>query len=59
DRAGLQENDIIMEVNGMRITEEKNLTNILKSFQAGETITLKVFSRGSEKNVTLTLGEAQ
>jgi len=57
DKAGLQENDIILEVNGQKITEENSLVSLIKQFSVGETVTLKVLSRGEEKTVRATLVE--
>ncbi len=57
DRAGLVENDIILQVDGKDVNEKTTLSGILKSYQPGNQITLKVFSKGEEKTVTVTLGE--
>lgn len=58
DKAGLQENDIILEVNGHRIDENNSLAKELKNYNVGDTITLKIYHDGSEKTVPVTLGEA-
>lgn len=57
DKAGLKENDIILEVNGEQINEDHPLPTILKKFKPGDVVTLKVFSGGSEKTIPVTLGE--
>jgi serine protease Do len=58
-RAGLADGDIVLEVNGQRIDEQHTLTKVLKDYQAGDSITLKVFKNNEEKNVQVTLGEAR
>jgi serine protease Do len=59
DKAGLQENDIIMEVNGDKLTEQNSLTRVLKKYKPNDSLTLKVFSKGQEKTVIITVGETQ
>lgn len=56
-KAGLKEGDIILEVNGEEVREEKSLTTILKSVKPGDKVSLKVFSDGNEKTIPVTLGE--
>lgn len=55
DKAGLQENDIILEVNGQQVTEDNSLVKILKNFNPGDTLSLKIYHKGSEKTVSVTL----
>lgn len=57
DKAGLAENDIILAVNNESLTEERSLARVLKNYKPNDTLTLKVFSKGQEKNVSVTLGE--
>lgn len=57
DKAGLTENDIILELNGEKITAENPLDKLITSKKVGEEVTLKVYSRGQEKTVTVELGE--
>ena len=59
DKAGLMENDIILEVDGVKLEGVKTLAGQLKSKDIGQTITLKVYSKGEEKTVRVTLGEAK
>lgn len=58
DKAGLLENDIILEVDGIRITQENDLAKIVKKLNVNDQISLKVWSRGQEKTVIVTLEEA-
>lgn len=57
DKAGLQENDIILEVNGTRIGEDNTLTRLLKDKNAGDQLELKVYHWGEEKMLRVTLEE--
>ncbi len=57
DKAGLTENDIILEVNGKRIDETHSLISELKKYKIGDTLELTVFHKDSEKKVKLTLEE--
>jgi S1-C subfamily serine protease len=58
DRAGLRENDIILEVDGEKLTPENSLARMIRRYQVGDEITLRVSSGGNEKDVTLTLDRA-
>lgn len=57
DKAGLVENDIILEVNGQKINEEHPLTKEISKYQPNEEIELKVLHKGEEKKVKVKLGE--
>ena len=57
DRAGLKENDIILEVNGKKIQADNDIAKILQTLNVGGTIALKVLSQGQNKNLSLVLGE--
>lgn len=57
DKAGIQENDIILEADGQKLTQEVSLQQIVSSKSVGDTIKLKVFHKGSTKDLTVTLEE--
>ena len=57
DKAGLTENDIILEVNGQKIDQEHSLVKSLAKYQPGQTVKLTVYSKGETKDVTVTLDE--
>lgn len=59
DKAGIQENDIILEINGERIDTDHPLAKALSSFKPGEEIRLKIFHAGEEKEVTIILDEME
>jgi len=55
NKAGLLENDIILELNGKRITEQYDLSQALLNTSVSETVRLKVLSQGEEKSVEVKL----
>jgi len=57
DKAGLQENDIILEINGQKLTKENPLNEVIYKYKPGDTILLKILRKGKEKLVPVTLGE--
>lgn len=59
DKAGLVENDIILEINGERVTERVPLYDVIARYAPGDTIQLKYFHDGEEKNVEVTLDKVQ
>jgi len=59
DKAGLMENDIILEVNGQKVDENNSLADLLKNYQPGDSVSLKVYSKAQEKTVNVTLAESK
>lgn len=57
DKAGIVENDIILEINGKKIDEKNPLDLLISGYNVGDTLTLKVLHRAEEKTVSLTLEE--
>jgi len=57
DKAGIVENDIILEVNGEKVTSENTLSELIQKHQIGEKVVLKVLHKGEEKNIEVELGE--
>lgn len=55
DKAGITENDIILEVEGEKVTEKNPLDNILSKYKPGDRVELKVYQEGEEKDITVTL----
>lgn len=59
DKAGIVENDIILEVDGEKVTQQNDLMEILSQYKVGDEITLTVWHKGSEKKVDLRLEKRQ
>ncbi len=57
DKAGLKENDILLEADHEKLTLDTSLARIVQDKIPGETVLLKVVHEGSEKEVTVTLEE--
>jgi len=54
-KAGLQDNDIILEVNGDRVDQDNTLQDRLGHYAPGATVTLKIMRSGKEQEVKVTL----
>jgi len=54
-KAGLQKDDLILEVNGIKIDEANPLSEIIQNYQANQVITVRIYRNGITllKNVTL------
>ncbi|MBI3458705.1 trypsin-like peptidase domain-containing protein [Candidatus Azambacteria bacterium] len=57
EKAGLKENDIILEFDGIKITEENPLNKLVGKKSVGDTINLKVLKGGKEVTVKVILKE--
>lgn len=57
EKAGLKLDDVILEVDGQKITEENNLQSIVQKHAPGDKLKLKVWRGGSVFEVTATLEE--
>ena len=54
-KMGLKEGDIVLEFNGVKITQSNTLSSLINRHRAGEKITLKVLREGKESNFSGTL----
>ncbi|MAZ29846.1 hypothetical protein CL655_01020 [bacterium] len=59
DKAGLTENDIILEIDGQKLDGSKSLAALLRTYGVGEKITLKVLQDGEEKEIEVELEKAK
>lgn len=59
DKAGLMENDIILEVNGQKVDGDNTLAKLIKPFNSGDEVTLKIYHKGDEKTVNVTLEDSK
>jgi S1-C subfamily serine protease len=57
DKAGIVENDIILEINGQKIDENHQLSDQIAKFNVGDAITLKIWHKGNTNDVKVTLEE--
>jgi len=59
DKAGIVENDIILEVDGIKLDENNTLASMIRQKSVGEVVTLKLLSKGVEKTLKVTLEVAK
>jgi len=52
------ENDIILEVNGVKLEQGKSLASIIRQKNIGQIVKLKILHKGSEKEVEVKLEKA-
>jgi len=57
DKAGLQENDIILEVNGEEISSQNSLSNLIRKYHPQDKVSLKILRQDEEIIVDVVLGE--
>ena len=57
DKAGIVENDIILEADGIKIDSNNSLSKIIASRRSGDILKLKIYSKGKEKMVDVALAE--
>lgn len=55
DKAGLRENDVILEVDGIKVREGQSLQNLIARHKPGDTVNLKIYRAGNtvDKKVIL------
>ncbi len=58
DKAGIVENDIILEINGAKLEQGKSLVSIIREKQVGQTVQLKILHNGEEKVIEIKLEKA-
>ena len=59
DKAGIVENDIILEIDGVKLDDKASFASIIRGKSVGQVINLKILSKGVEKNVKVTLEVAK
>ena len=57
DKAGIMENDIILEVNGQKITKRNQLSDLIATKKPNEEINLKIYHKGEEEDLKIVLGK--
>ncbi|OHA01932.1 MAG: hypothetical protein A3H71_00235 [Candidatus Sungbacteria bacterium RIFCSPLOWO2_02_FULL_48_13b] len=57
DKAGIRENDILLEINGEAISAEHSLEDALEKSEIGQTLKLKILRAGVEQEIQVTLEE--
>ncbi|MFH0987491.1 MAG: trypsin-like peptidase domain-containing protein [Patescibacteria group bacterium] len=57
DKAGVKEDDIILEMDGKKITEENSLSKMILEHKVGDKVNLKIIRGGKTISLIATLGE--
>jgi serine protease Do len=57
DKAGLTENDIVLEFNGIKLDGIRSLSAIIAGLDPGQKVSLKIAQKGTEKMIEVTLEE--
>jgi putative serine protease PepD len=57
DQAGLEQGDLVLELNGERISLENSLAKIIAKYNPGDEVVLKVLKGGEEKDIKIILIE--
>jgi S1-C subfamily serine protease len=57
DKAGIKEKDVVLQVNGEKITPANSLQKIMQKYSPNDNITLKVLRADKEINIDVVLGE--
>ena len=58
DKAGIVENDIILELDGVKLDDTTDFASLIRAHKVGDVVVLKVLSKGVEKTVNVTLEAA-
>uniref|UniRef100_A0A7C4RAN9 PDZ domain-containing protein n=1 Tax=candidate division CPR3 bacterium TaxID=2268181 RepID=A0A7C4RAN9_UNCC3 len=58
DKAGIVENDIILEIDGVKLEKNNSLTSIIRQKNVNQTIKLKILQKGKEKEIEVKLEKA-
>jgi S1-C subfamily serine protease len=53
------ENDIILEIDGVKLNDKTNLASIIREKSIGQVVILKILHRGEEKTISVTLEVAK
>lgn len=57
EKAGLRSEDIILEMNGERIDQDRTLASLIQKYQVGDEVSLKVFRKDKELEIKAKLEE--
>jgi len=59
EKAGIQEGDIILEADGVKVNQDNTLSKLILKHNVGDKIILKIYRESEEKIIDATLGEWQ
>jgi putative serine protease PepD len=56
EKAGLKAGDVVLKFNGFPVTDASDLTALVRTSAAEETVTVQILRDGKTQDVTVTLG---
>ncbi|PJA47544.1 hypothetical protein CO172_00905 [Candidatus Uhrbacteria bacterium CG_4_9_14_3_um_filter_36_7] len=56
-KAGIEENDILLEIDGVQINQNHSLSSLISSKQVGQEVKIKILHNGEEKEIVVVLEE--
>ena len=59
DKAGIQLRDIVIEVDGEKVSSTADINALMSNYKAGDTVTLTINRKGEDVKVDVTLDEAK
>lgn len=59
DRAGIEPKDIILEVNGKKVKDSRELTSLVADIPVGANVAIKVLRNGKEKNFEVVIAKRE
>ena len=57
EKAGIKEKDVILSINGEKITSDNSMSIIIQKYNAGDKITVHILRAGKEMDIDVTLGQ--
>jgi predicted metalloprotease with PDZ domain len=57
EEAGLEDEDVVIEVDGTKVKGSSHLTKVIRKHEPGDKITLKILRDGKEKSIAVILGD--
>ncbi|HLD70868.1 MAG TPA: trypsin-like peptidase domain-containing protein [Negativicutes bacterium] len=57
EKAGIKEKDVILELNGRRVSKANSMASMIQQHSPGDTVTVKILRSGEEMNIEVVLGE--
>ena len=57
EKAGIKENDVILEMGGEKITKDNSLSKMISEYNPNDSVDLKILREGKEMIKTIVLGE--
>jgi serine protease Do len=58
DLTGIEAKDIILSIDGTRISGSADLDSVLYNYEPGDTLEITIYRRGRQYTGTITVGEA-